>query len=247
MAHALGIPKEALYAHPEVTLSTAEALGVSALVLRRAAGEPVAYLRGSKEFHGHELAVDPRVLIPRPETETLVDAALAFVRRSGARTAADVGSGSGAIAIALALGAPSLRVIALDASPGALEVARLNIARHGVADRIEVREGDLLAPLDAPVDLVVANLPYLRDPERLASLAFEPAIALYAGADGLSLVRRAIADLPRVLAPRGAAFFEIDPAQAGEVARSLEVAVGSAALVLYDLAGDARVVAVERS
>lgn len=246
MAHALGIPKEALYAHPEVTLSAAEASLVQALVMRRAAGEPVAYLRGRREFHGHELVVDPRVLIPRPETETLVDAALGFVRRSGARLAADVGTGSGAIAIALALGAPALRVIALDASPGALEVARLNIARHGVSDRIELREGDLLAPLDAAVDLVVANLPYLRDPERLASLAFEPSIALYAGVDGLSLVRRAIADLPRVLAPHGAAFFEIDPAQAGEVARTLTAVLGGAAVVLSDLAGDARVVVVER-
>ena len=245
LAFALSVPKEALYAHPEVSLSAAELSRVTGLVERRAAGEPVAYLRGKKEFYGLVFAVDPRVLIPRPETETLVDAALAFVRRSGACSAADVGTGSGAIAIALALAAPGLHIIALDTSPDALEVARANVARHGVADRVELRAGDLLAPLDAPVDLVVANLPYLRDLP-LASLVFEPALALYAGADGLALVRRATLDLARVLAPGGAAFFEIDPPQAPEVARLLEAAGCGAVRIVNDLAGDARVVAGER-
>ena len=270
LAHALGITKEALYAHPEVALTGEEAARVAALVARRAAGEPVAYLRGFKEFHGLALAVDPRVLIPRPETETLVEAALAFVRRAHARTVADVGTGSGAIAIALAVAEPSLRVVALDISADALAVARGNAARHGVAHRVTFRQGDLLAPLDAPVDVVTANLPYLRrepaarradrptvDPaapmvevaslatER-SSLAFEPAIALYAGADGLELVRRAIADLPRVLAPHGAAFFEIDPAESDEVAALLRAAVRGTVRIVPDLAGDARVVAAER-
>lgn len=277
LAHALGITKEALYAHPEVALTGEEAARVAALVERRAGGEPVAYLRGFKEFHGLALAVDPRVLIPRPETETLVETALAFVRRAHARTVADVGTGSGAIAIALAVAEPSLRVIALDISADALALARENAARHGVADRVTFRWGDLLAPLDAPVDVVTANLPYLReepvarradrptaDPaastgERTplaseltslaserASLAFEPAIALYAGADGLGLVRRAIADLPRVLAPRGAAFFEIDPPEADEVAALLRATVGGTVWIVPDLAGDARVVVAER-
>ncbi len=277
LAHALGITKEALYAHLEVTLTGEEAARVAALVERRAAGEPVAYLRGFKEFHGLALAVDPRVLIPRPETETLVETALAFVRRAHARTVADVGTGSGAIAIALAVAEPSLRVIALDISADALALARENAARHGVADRVTFRRGDLLAPLDAPVDVVTANLPYLRrepaarqagrptvdpaasmvEPTSLASergslasgrrsLAFEPPAALYAGADSLALVRRTVADLPRVLAARGAAFFEIDPPQAGEVARLLAAAVGGTVRVVADLAGDARVVVVER-
>lgn len=270
LAHALGITKEALYAHPEAALTEEEAARVAALVERRAAGEPVAYLRGFKEFHGLALAVDARVLIPRPETETLVEAALAFVRRTKARTVADVGTGSGAIAIALAVAEPSLRVIALDVSADALALARENAVRHDVADRVTLRRGDLLAPLGEPVDVVTANLPYLRrepaarradrptvDPaasvaegaplaaER-ASLAFEPAIALYASADGLELVRRAIADLPRVLAPRGAAFFEVDPHQAAEVAALLRAAAGGTVRIVRDLAGDARVVVAER-
>lgn len=241
VAHAIGISKEDLYAHPERQISDEQLRRGEELVARRAAGEPVAYLRGWKEFYGLHFAVDPRVLIPRPETETLVDA----VRASGARVVADVGTGSGAIAVALAVHEPDLRVIATDVSSGALAVARANTASHGVASRIELREGDLLAPIgDGEVDCVAANLPYLTDitvaagNEERSSLAFEPEIAVIAGPDGLGLIRRAVADLPRVLRPGGAGYFECDPPQARALASEL------GAEILRDLAGNERVVVV---
>jgi release factor glutamine methyltransferase len=247
LAHALGVPKETLVAHPDIELTAAEGSRFEALIAKRAGGVPVAYLRGFKEFYGLRLAVDDRVLVPRPETETLVDAVRAH---AGDRdlVVVDVGTGSGAIAIALAVSAPRLRVIATDISAGALAVARANANAHGV--RIDFREGDLLAPVTERVDVVAANLPYLRDNdlEELAgertSLAFEPRVATVAGPDGLALVRRAIADLPRVLSPNGAAFFECDPPQVSAISDLLEP-LGRLD-VLTDLAGLHRVVSVRR-
>ena len=247
VAHAAGVTKESLVAHPEVPLDDAAAARLEELVRRRAAGEPVAYLRGWKEFYGLRFAVDARVLVPRPETEQLVDAVRAHAR--GRRlTVADVGTGSGAIAVTLAVHEPQLRIIATDVSADALAVAATNAAAHRVA--IELREGDLFAPLDPPVDVVAANLPYLRADalDDLAgdrtSLAFEPRLATVSGADGLDLLRRAAADLPGVLAPAGAAFFECDPPQAGALA-ALLAPLGTVR-VLADLAGTDRLVVLER-
>ena len=237
LAHALGITKEDLYAHPEAPVDAERDAVFRGLLERRASGEPVAYLRGFKDFYGLRFAVDPRVLIPRPETETLVDAVLA----SGARLVADIGTGSGAIAVALAVHSPEVRVIATDISADALAVARENAAAHGVADRIDFRQGDLFEPVHERVDAVAANLPYLTDEsveewtDERTSLAFEPRTAVLAGADGLAHIRRAIADLPRVLGPGGVAFFECDPPQA----RALAAEHGGE--VLRDLAGNERV------
>ena len=248
VAHALGITKESLYAHAEASLNGAESARVADLVARRAAGEPVAYLRGSKEFYGLRFAVDPRVLIPRPETETLVDAVRAFLRGRGPRVVADVGTGSGAIAVALAVTEPDVRVLATDVSADALAVARANVAAHGVDERVELRQGDLLAPIEESVDAVAANLPYLRDDAvhelvgDRTSLAFEPAVAVVAGADGLALIRRCVADLSRVLAPGGAAFFECDPPQA----RAVAALWAGPSRVIRDGAGAERVVMLER-
>jgi release factor glutamine methyltransferase len=247
LAHALGVPKETLVAHPDVELTADEGSRFDALVARRSDGVPVAYLRGFKEFYGLRFAVDARVLVPRPETETLVDAVRSY---AGERdlVVVDVGTGSGAIAVALAVSAPRLRVIATDVSAVALVVARGNAKAHGV--RIDFRQGDLLAPVTERVDVVAANLPYLRDDdlEQLAgertSLAFEPRVATVAGPDGLVLVRHAIADLPRVLAPTGAAFFECDPPQSAPIA-ALLAPLGTVD-VLKDLAGLDRVVRVRR-
>jgi release factor glutamine methyltransferase len=185
--------------------------------------------------------------VPRPETEILVDAVRSH---AGGRplTVVDLGTGSGAIAVALAVSEPHLRVIATDVSPDSLAVARANAEANDA--RVEFRAGDLLDPIGERVDVVAANLPYLRDGEigdltaDRASLAHEPRIATFAGDDGLSLVRRAIADLPRVLAPGGAAFFECDPPQAVEIAALLQP-LGRVD-VLRDLAGLDRVVRLRR-
>lgn len=248
LAHALGVGKETLVAHPEVVLTADELSRYDAFIAKRAGGVPVAYLRGFKEFYGLRFAVDPRVLVPRPETELLVDAVLAFVG-DRALAVVDVGTGSGAVAIALALTAPRLRVIATDVSPEALAVARANAAVLGA--RVDLRVGELLAPVTERVDVVVANLPYLRDDDLAElvgdrmSLAFEPRLATVAGPDGLALVGAAIADLPRVLASDGAAFFECDPPQAEPIAALLRPL--GAVDVLKDLAGLDRVVRLLRA
>ena len=247
LAHALEVPKEALVAHPELALSAAEDERLEALLTKREQGVPVAYLRGVKEFYGLRFAVDRRVLVPRPETETLVAAVRAHAA-GRSLTVVDVGTGSGAIAVALAVNEPRLRMIATDVSADALAVARTNAEAHGV--RIDFRAGDLLAPVTERVDVVAANLPYLRerDLERLAgertSLAFEPRVATLAGPDGLALVRRAVAELPRVLAPDGAAFFECDPPQASPIV-GLLAPLGTVD-VLTDLAGLDRVIRLRR-
>ena len=250
LAHVLGVGKEAVFAHPERQLSDADSTRYRDLVDRRARGEPVAYLRGFKEFYGLRFRVDPRVLIPRPETETLVDAARERIA-GRALTIVDVGTGSGAIAVAIAAHEPRVRVIATDSSRDALAVAETNALACGVAERVEFRHGDLLAPVTERVDLVCANLPYLREDtvgewvgER-TSLAFEPRVAVVAGADGLELIRRCIADLPRVLASGGAALFECDPPQAAPLADML-VRSGLRPRTISDLAGAERVVLAER-
>lgn len=251
LAHVLGVSKESLYAHPDTEMSHGAMRRYRDLVERRASGEPVAYLRGFKEFYGLRFAVDPRVLIPRPETETLVDAAREVIA-GRALMLADVGTGSGAVAIAIAAHERGVHVIATDISLDALAVARENTLRNGVSERIELREGDLLAPLSEQLDVVVANLPYLRDAElehlvgERTSLAFEPRVAVTAGKDGLELIWRAATDLPRVLSPHGTALFEIDPHQADQVSHLLQYALGGATRVISDLAGDQRVVAITR-
>lgn len=247
LAHALGVSKEVVVAHPEIELAPEEVTRFDTLVAKRADGVPVAYLRGFKEFYGLRFAVDPRVLVPRPETEALVDAVLAHAG-DRALTVVDVGTGSGAIAVALAATAPRLRIIATDVSAAALTVARANAAAHDT--RIDFRQGDLLGPITERVDVVAANLPYLREDALVelvgdrTSLAFEPRVATVAGADGLALLRHAIADLPRVLAADGAAFFECDPPQAEPIAALLRPL--GAVDVIKDLAGLERVVRMRR-
>lgn len=247
LAFVLGVGKEQLFAHPERALGDEAAARFAELVERRHAGEPVAYLRGFKEFYGQRFRVDRRVLIPRPETETLVEEARRFIAGRAVRVV-DVGTGSGAIACSIALHEPRAQVIATDVSADALAVAATNALAMGVGERVELRKGDLLGPVAEEVDVVCANLPYLRS-DALAdlrgertSLAFEPNVAVVAGADGLDLVRRCIADLPRVLAPGGAAFFECDPPQAAVIASLLEER-GMRTRIARDLAGNERVVA----
>ena len=250
LAYVLGVGKEALFANPERELSPAEDVRFQQLVERRGRGEPVAYLRGFKEFYGLRFLVDPRVLIPRPETEGLVDAAREVIA-GRALTVVDVGTGSGAIAVAIAAHEPRVRVIATDSSRDALAVAQANALAGGVADRVEFRLGDLLAPITERVDLVCANLPYLPDASvdkwagARSSLAFEPRDAVVAGADGLDVIRRCVADLPRVLAPHGAALFECDPPQVATVVQLL-VSQVLRAEARQDLSGNQRIVLARR-
>ena len=186
LADILGTDRAGLVLRSDDALAAPLPERLSALIARRAAGEPVAYLTGRQWFRRLELHVDPRVLIPRPETELLVEVGLELP--SGARVA-DVGTGSGAVALALADERPDLRIVATDISADALAVARENAAALGLA--VEFHEADLLA--DGPWDAVLANLPYVADgsPELASDVArYEPAAALYGGPDGLDVVRR---------------------------------------------------------
>lgn len=199
LAHVLGEERVALLTYPERSLSEAQAEQFQQLIERRALREPVAYLIGHKEFYGLDFLVDHRVLIPRPETELLVDAALQVIRArldaGNTPLVADIGAGSGAIPVALAVSEPRLPYLyAVDLSQDALEVARINCQRHHVSDRVRLLHGDLLAPLPEAVDIITANLPYVGVEEAalLASdvIAYEPRLALFSGPRGLDLLNR---------------------------------------------------------
>lgn len=223
-------------------------------VARREKREPVAYITGHREFYGMDFAVTPAVLVPRPETEHLVDEvlALAQTRYRAAQTIliADVGTGSGAIAIALAAHLPHAQVCALDSSREALEVAWRNAHRHGVRDRMCLVQSDLLERLPWAVDILVANLPYVADeewPTLAPEIRFhEPAQALRGGANGLDLIRRLLRQAPAHLRPGGAVVLEIGAGHAAEAERLARAAFpGGHVRVGQDYAGLDRVVVVQ--
>jgi release factor glutamine methyltransferase len=207
-----------LYVRLEDALSSKHAAALAKLVDRRLKREPSAYILGHREFYGLDFYVDSSVLIPRPETELLVEEAFSHVWQnfpSGDPMIADIGTGSGAIAVSLARSLPKASVCGVDISPRALDIAALNCIRHNV--RVELLAGDLLAPLSQPVDMIVANLPYVADGD-MAGLSdeireYEPSVALAGGGDGLDIVRRLIVDAPERLKPGGAVLVEVAPAQ----------------------------------
>lgn len=244
LSDVLGVENRAyLYAHPEQELSPAQAEAYAAQVARRAQGEPVAYIRGFKAWYDRDIYVSPAVLIPRPETELLLEAALDFARARATLTAADICTGSGAIAVTLKANAPHAHVYATDLSVPALEVAALN-ARTAAVD-VQFLQGDLLAPLLAlspspRLDLLISNPPYIATDE-LAALEVarhEPALALDGGADGLALVRRLLADVPRVCASGALVLVEIGATQgAATLALAHELLQPAHAEIVKDYAG----------
>ena len=204
LSHALNIDRSALYTYPERTLTPEQEQQFLTLIERRSRGEPVAYLTGHKEFYGLDFLVDKRVLIPRPETELLVEAALKVCRQmldaGRAPIVADIGTGSGIIPVTLAVLEPRLPYLyASDISADALDVAYLNCKRHHVEDRVRLVHGNLLAPLPEPVDILTANLPYVGI-EEMDDLPpdvrdYEPHLALFSGPGGLNLLRRFLREL----------------------------------------------------
>jgi release factor glutamine methyltransferase len=212
LAHLLGWDQAALLTHPERLLSPTEADQFESMLSRRLASEPVQYITEVQEFFGLPFEVSPAVLIPRPETEHLVEAVLERFGRESSPRIVDVGTGSGAIAVALAHAIPRSQVTAVDLSSAALEVAQRNAERHGVLERVTLLQSDLLADLKgADFEVVVSNPPYIAEGEVLEPQVFnyEPRSALYAGPTGLEVYERLIPQAREVLKPQGWLMLEI--------------------------------------
>jgi release factor glutamine methyltransferase len=244
LAHLLGCDQSALLTHPERRLSSAQADQFESLLRRRLASEPVQYITGVQEFFGLQFEVTSDVLIPRPETEHLVEAALERVNPEA--RIVDVGTGSGAIAVALAYALPRSRVTAVDLYPAALEVARRNAQRHEVSERVTFLQSDLLAEAgNGEFDVVVSNPPYIAEGEVLEPQVadYEPRSALYAGPTGLEVYARLIPQARRVLKPRGWLLMEIGYGQQPAVAALL--AGWDAVTFVPDLQGIPRVVVAQ--
>jgi len=229
LAQTLGVSRTQLLSRLERPLPIGKHGDYQALIDRCESGEPLAYVLGHREFYALDFVVDPRVLIPRPETELLIETAIliANARSETPRATyfiADIGTGSGAIAVTLAVHLPHACVIATDISADAIAVASHNAQRHGVSERVTFKIGDLLEPLDTPVDLLVANLPYVRSGEwdglSRSIRGHEPAIAFNGGADGLYMVNRLLRAAPRSIRTGGAILLEIG-ASHGEAAIEL--------------------------
>ena len=251
LAHLQRQPACWVLAHPELPFPPHLSERYIALIRRVRTGEPLPYLTGVQEFHGLEFEVTPDVLIPRPETELLVDTALAWLAERPAEKPAvrmvDVGTGSGCIAAVLAMRRPDISIIATDISPAALAVAARNFARHGVGGRIRTVQADLLAPLRGPIDLLCANLPYCLSGvlEGLPVIRWEPRRALDGGADGLGLIRRALIQSAARMAGDGVALFEIDAAHAAAARELAGASFPRAAITAEkDLAGADRLLVI---
>jgi release factor glutamine methyltransferase len=246
LAATLGRSRAWLLAHPEIALSDSQARSYAESLEQVLAGTALPHVLGKWEFYGRRFRLSPAVLIPRPETELVVEKALELAGAADASPSVlDVGTGCGCLAITLAMELPAARVLASDVSREPLRIARLNAQAHGVTSRIGLVQADLLDGLLGRFDIVCANLPYVRTSELGGLLGREPRLALDGGADGLLLIRRLIKGLPRCLRPRGGAVLEIDPRQAEQVLKLAQASLpGSTVEVFQDLAGRERVVVV---
>ena len=244
LRHALGISRTQLYLDLDHKLSPKQYEAFWHLVERRLGGEPTAYITGHCEFYGLDFYVDPRVLIPRPETELLVAETLTLAQNRWIGTIAEVGTGSGAIAISLALELPETKIYASDISTTALEVALINCQRHGVLDRVYLLQGDMLDPIPEPVDLIIANLPYVRRLQ-LAGVRSEPLLALDGGRDGVKNIRRLCRKVGSKLRSGGSLLLEIGQGQGGVVIALLSrLFPNSKIRLIPDLSGIERVVSL---
>ena len=256
LAHTLGWSRARVLAERQARPTEAQQRGFTALIARRESLEPLAYIVGQQEFYGLNFEVTPATLVPRPETELLVDLALTWARgreqnqepqnRAHGLLVADIGTGTGCIAVAFAANFAAAEIIAIDLSPEALAVARRNIARYGLASRVRLAEGDLLEPLNMPIDLLLSNPPYtiLREIDENVR-RHEPHLALDGGADGLALYRRLLTDAPTKLAQGGAIMLEIGATQGATVTALAVATFPNAHVAVHrDLAGHDRVVVI---
>ncbi len=253
----MGIDRTHLLTRSEERIGEAEYRAYLALIERRAAGEPVQYLTGHQEFYGLDFLVTPDVLIPRPETEFLIERVLNLVvgPEQGSPLIVDVGTGSGCIAVTLGRHLPRARLIATDASHAALDVARANAKRHGVRDRIEFLEGDLFEPLaglalETAIDILVSNPPYVNE-ENVELIQrevreWEPHQALFGGVDGMDFYRRLLADGSKYLKPGGYLVVEIGYGQLDSITDAVAVSPWNLVDVTRDLQGIPRTLAIRK-
>ena len=249
LRHALNIDRVQLYQDLNRELLPEQDEAFRQLIQRRLKGEPSAYITGHREFYSIDFYVDRRVLIPRPESELLVEKAISLSQAGPLSSIADIGTGSGAIAVSLALNLPEAKIYATDISAAALEVAQVNCRRHGVADRVYLLQGDMLEPLPEAVDLIVANLPYVRPVDmpraQTEPLCFEPPLALNGGKDGLEKIYRLCQQATTRLNPQGCLLLEIGQGQQEAVADLLANLFPWAQIeVTPDFAGIERVVSL---
>ncbi len=251
LRHCLSLTPAQLYSEPQRELTAEQEGCFWDSVERRLAREPLAYIIGRREFYGLDFYVDRRVFIPRPESELLVEQCLELARHlpGRRRLIADVGTGCGAIAVSLALNLPQAELYAIDISVTALEVARLNCQRHGVAPQLHLLRGDMLQPLTVPVDIIVANLPYISESDFSWLSAevsnFEPTLALAGGGDGLDGVRRLLSQAGGKLRNGGSLLLEVGWGQgAGAMALAHNHFPSAMVELLRDLGGVNRVVRV---
>jgi release factor glutamine methyltransferase len=248
-AHVLEKTRTWVLAHPETMISKSQQEQLDLLLEKRAGGVPLPYLLGHWEFFGLDFVITPDVLIPRPETELLVEQALIWLKKHpDQRRVADVGTGSGCIAICLAKNQPDLRLIATDQSQAALEIAKKNAGRHDVSALIQWLKTNLLDDYPGKLDMVLANLPYIPTEtlDNLPVLKYEPRSALDGGPDGLRFINELLRDAKRWWAPEGAILLEIEAGQ-GERAHCLahELLPDALVTILPDLAGLPRIIMVE--
>jgi len=242
LRHALGLSRAGLYSDLDGDISPQQQDACLRAVQRRLSGEPTAYITGRREFYGLEFSVTPDVLIPRPESELLIEKTLALAKDYKIPHIADIGTGCGAIAVSLVVNLPQAVMYAIDISHDALKVASANCRRHSVADRVRLICGDMLQPVAEPLDFIVANLPYIK-PEDIAAACAEPSLALDGGADGLDKIKRLVQQVEGKLNPGGSLLLEIGMGQAELVSSLLRYLFPAACLeVTPDLAGIDRVV-----
>lgn len=244
LSHITGFTKSQLLANPNPSLTEQQGDQLKQALAQLKGGTPLPYVVGEWEFFQHRFIITPDVLIPRPETEGLVELALAWLKEHPQRrTCLEIGTGCGCIAVSLAINLPELNIIATDISPSALQVARENAQRHQVEDQIIFRERDLLTGMEGKVDLLVANLPYIPT-EKLKSLAVysrEPVAALDGGADGLLHIKKVLKNAQQHMQPGGAIFLELDEdSGAAALALAREVWPGMTLKLNQDLAGQDR-------
>ena len=251
LRHVLKIDRAAMFRDLDEDISMEDSSNIASLVKRRIKREPLAYITGVKEFYGLPFVVSEDVLIPRQETELLVDAAIVQAKSLGKNqiSIVDVGTGSGAIAVSLALNIPTSSIIAVDISEAALAIADDNRRTHGLYSRIKLRRGNLLEPIIDKIDILVSNLPYIRS-DKLTSLQEEvlrePVVALDGGYDGLELIKRLLFQAVDKMSNPGVILFEIDSDQASEAVKLSQQFFPSAiTTVLKDLSSNERAVLLE--